>query len=121
MTVLKKAGIIVGAATAAALALAPLAFAHEGGDTHNNGNSSHGLFNASDNDGAVAGQACNNDFPIQGGALQGQVPVKEITGAATGALGILGSGTAATDQDTDNSRSCGDNGASAGDENTQDN
>ncbi|MGI5125819.1 hypothetical protein ACQEVB_03280 [Pseudonocardia sp. CA-107938] len=116
---LKKAGIVVATAAAALLAVSPLAFAHDA-DTNNNGSNSSGLFNVSDNNGAFAGQVCNNDVPIQGGVLQGQVPVKEITGALSGALGIFGSGTAVTDQDTDNSRECGDNTADAGDDATQD-
>ena len=115
---LKKAGIIVAAATAAVLAVSPLAFATEG--DNNNGTSSKGLFNVSDNNGAFAGQVCNNDVPIQGGFLQGQVPVKEITGAASGAAALLGIAYSSVDQDTDNSRECGDNTADAGDENTQD-
>jgi hypothetical protein len=119
-TVLKKAGIVVATAATALLAVSPLAFAHDGGDTNNNGSNASGLFAVADNNGAAAGQVCNNDVPIQGGVLQGQVPVKEITGALSGALGIFGSGTAVTNQDTDNSRTCGDNGASAGDTADQD-
>ena len=116
---LKKAGIIVAIAATGLLAVSPLAFAHDGGDTNNNGSNSSGLFNVSDNNGAFAGQVCNNDVPIQGGVLQGQVPVKEITGALSGALGILGTANSAVVQDTDNSRECGDNTAEAGDESTQ--
>lgn len=113
---LKKAGIIAATATVALLALSPLAFADS-----NNGTSSKGLLNASDNNGAIAGEFCNNDFPIQGGFAQGQVPVKEVTAALTGALGLLGTASAVTTQDSDNSRVCGDNTATAGDENDQDN
>ena len=63
-------------------------------------------------------QACNNDVPVNGGAGTVQTPIKDVTGAATGALGILGSAKATTDQTVDNSRSCGDNTAS-GDSVTQ--
>lgn len=114
---LKKAGIVVGAATAALLALSPLAFAS---DTNNNGSSSQGIFNLADNNGAVAGQVCNNDVPIQGGVLQGQVPISNITGAASGALALLGSADSDLTQETDNSRECGDNTADAGDTASQD-
>jgi hypothetical protein len=115
--VLKKAGIVVGAATAALLALSPLAFAS---DTNNNGESSHGIFNVADNNGAIAGQACNNDVPIQGGVLQGQVPVKDVTGALSGAIALLAPAESTLEQATDNSDSCGDNSATAGDTNDQD-
>ena len=57
-------------------------------------------------------QACNNDVPINGGAGTVQVPVKDITGAATGALGLFGNAKAKTIQAVDNSRTCGDNTAS---------
>jgi len=117
--VLKKAGIVVATAATALLAVSPLAFAHDG-DTNNNGSNAEGLFTVADNNGAAAGQVCNNDVPIQGGAFQGQVPVKEITGAITGAFAFLGHADATSAQDTDNSRECGDNGAEAGDDNDQD-
>jgi hypothetical protein len=120
-TVLKKAGIVVATAATALLAVSPLAFAHDhdGGDTNNNGSNSSGLLNVADNNGAVAGQVCNNDVPIQAGVGQIQAPISDLTGAITAALGILGNGVAVTDQDTDNSRNCGDNTADAGDENAQ--
>jgi hypothetical protein len=64
-------------------------------------------------------QACNNDVPIQGGFLQGQVPVSDITGAAAGAFALLGKADASVDQATENSRTCGDNSGSAGDSHEQ--
>jgi hypothetical protein len=57
-------------------------------------------------------QVCSNDVPVNGGAADAQVPVKDVTGAATGALGLLGSAKAKTNQAVDNSRHCGDNTAS---------
>jgi hypothetical protein len=124
-SVLKKAGIVVAAAAATLLAVSPLAFASEHHDvdktvTSNvNGDKSEGLVNVADNNANVPVQACNNDVPIQGGALQGQVPVKNITAAASGALALLGSADSSLDQYTDNSASCGDNSGSAGDAHEQ--
>lgn len=114
---LKKAGIIVAAAAATLLAVSPLAFAGDKGDDdwghHHHGDT---LVNISENNLAVPLQACNNDVPIQGGVLQGQVPVKEITGAASGALAFMGTANSDLTQGVDNSRECGDNTADAGDE-----
>lgn len=118
---LKKAAgtvaIAVAIATAGILAMSPLAFA--GGEHSGGGNTSveksKGLFNVADNNVAFPIQACNNDVPVNGGAGAVQVPVKDLTGAATGALGLFGSAKAKTDQTVDNSRSCGDNSGSAGD------
>jgi hypothetical protein len=112
--VLKKAAVAVVITAAGLLAVSPLAFA--GNDHSGHGNKavekSEGLVNVADNNVNTPIQACNNDVPINGGAAPVQVPVKDITGAATGALGILGSARATTDQTVDNSRSCGDNTAS---------
>jgi hypothetical protein len=133
-TVLKKAGIVVAGAAATLLAVSPLAFAGDKGDdnggghhhhssssnTNNNGDSSHGFLNVSDNNVVVPLQACNNDVPIQGGLGQVQVPVKEVTGALSGALALFGTANSDVVQTTDNSRSCGDNTGDAGDDNSQD-
>ena len=123
---LKKAGIVVAAAAATVLAVSPLAFAspfHHDGDktvTSNvNGDKSEGLVNVADNNANVPVQACNNDVPIQGGFLQGQVPVKDVTAAASGALALLGKAKSSVDQYTDNSATCGDNSGSAGDAHQQ--
>ncbi|GAA1842026.1 hypothetical protein GCM10009836_21740 [Pseudonocardia ailaonensis] len=100
---LKKVALIAAASAASVVALSPLAFASETGINK----ASEGLFNASANDVNVPIQACNNDVPVAAGALVGQVNAKDITGAATGALGILGSSKAKTDVHTDSDRSCG--------------
>jgi len=132
-TVLKKAGIVVAAAAAGLLAVSPLAFAGDKGgdyDHHGhgstsfsknitNGDASSGLVNVADNNVNVPIQACNNDVPIQGGVAQAQVPVKDVTGALSGALALFGKASSSVDQVTDNSRSCGDNSGSAGDANLQ--
>ncbi|MGI5125818.1 hypothetical protein ACQEVB_03275 [Pseudonocardia sp. CA-107938] len=130
---LKKAGIVVAGAAATLLAVSPLAFAGDkGGDDHhghhhsssatnNNGKSSKGgLLNVSDNQLVVPIQACNNDVPIQGGLGQLQVPVKEVTGALSGALALFGTADSDVVQTTDNSRECGDNTGTAGDNFDQD-
>ncbi|SHK93461.1 hypothetical protein SAMN05443637_114194 [Pseudonocardia thermophila] len=109
---LKKAGIVVASAAAVLVAVTPFAFAS---DTNNNGSDSSGLINVADLNGAAAGQLCNNDVAVQGGLLQGQVPVKEVTGAIDGALGVLGAAQAGSDVDSNSSRVCGDNTATAGD------
>jgi hypothetical protein len=116
--VLKKAGIVVAGAAATLLAVSPLAFAHDT-TTNNNGESSHGLINVSDNSLVVPIQACNNDVPVQGGAGQVQVPVKEVTGALTGALALFGKAESSSIVDSDSSRTCGDNSGAAGDTYTQ--
>lgn len=125
ITVLKKAGIVVATAAVGLLAVSPLAFAGDkGGDGNHghksshsnvNGDTSGGLVNVADNNVNVPIQACNNDIPIQGGVLQGQVPISNVTAALSGALAVFGSAKSTVDQDTDNSRSCGDNSGSAGD------
>jgi hypothetical protein len=117
--VLKKAATIAVAASAAVLALSPLAFADTG-----NGSSSGGLVNPSGNAAAISGQVCSNDFPIEGGVAQGQVPVKDIAAAVTGALSLLsgdaGSSSVTTSTPTiTNTRACGAQSTSAGDVNTQ--
>jgi len=138
--VLKKIGLTIAVAAAGMLAVSPLAFAgdyngghgdggwgHDHGRTHSvveknrgtNGNTSSGLVNVSGNNVNVPIQACNNDVPIQGGVAQAQVPVKDVTGALSGALALFGKASSSVDQVTDNSRSCGDNSGSAGDANLQ--
>ena len=115
---LKKTVLAAAITAAALLAVSPLAFASSGHPGHIKNNAdetSAGLVNVADNNLNAPIQACNNDIPVNGGAAAAQVPVKDITTAATGALGILGSANAKTDQTTDNSRTCGDNSGSAGD------
>ena len=84
-----------------------------------NGNTSSGLVNLSDNNVNVPIQACNNDVPVQAGILQGQVPVKDVTAALSGALALFGKANSSVTQATDNSRSCGDNSGSAGNKHLQ--
>jgi hypothetical protein len=127
--VFTKAGIAALAVAATLVSVSPLAFADApvAGSSvpvaaaANGPASDAGLVNISDNSITVPLQACNNDFPIQGGVGQAQVPVKEITGALGGALGLLGTATstATTSQTADNSRTCGGNSGSAGSTNTQ--
>ena len=128
---LKKAGIVVAAAAAGLLAVSPLAFAGDKGDSgsqgdsysktlnNTNGDSSAGLVNVADNNVNVPVHACNNDVPIQGGVGQIQAPIKDLTGALSGAIAIFGESSSSVDQYTDNSRSCGDNSGSAGDVHSQ--
>ncbi len=134
---LKKAGLTIAIAAAGMLAVSPLAFAgdYQWGDqghghghghsvvnkTNTNGNTSSGLVNVSGNNVNVPIQACNNDVPIQAGILQGQVPIKDVTAALSGALALFGTANSSVTQVTDNSRSCGDNSGSAGDTNVQGN
>ncbi len=120
---LKKAGIVVAAAAAGLLAVSPLAFAGEGhhhGDGHGHGHStvnvdknagSQGIVNVSGNSLNAPIQACNNDVPVQVLSIA-QVPVKDLTGALTGAVGILGKADATSVVKADNSRHCGDNSGS---------
>lgn len=110
---LKKTGILVATAALGLLAVSPFAFAAE--DSNVNGDTSGGLVNVADNNANVPVQLCNNDVPVQGGLAQAQVPVKDITAAAGGALALLGKAKSSLNQTTDNSRSCGDNSGSAGD------
>jgi len=125
--VLKKAGIVVATAAAGLLAVSPLAFASGNDHGHDksfsknttNGDTSAGLVNVADNNANVPVQLCNNDVPIQGGVAQGQVPISDITGAASGALALLGKANSSVTQATDNSRTCGDNSGSSGDTNAQ--
>ena len=100
---LKKVVLVAAASAASVVALSPLAFADETGIDK----ASEGLINASANDVNTPLQACNNDLPINGGFLVGQANVKDITGAATGALGLFGKAKADTDITTDSSRACG--------------
>ena len=101
---LKKIAIVAAATAASAVAVAPLAFANDSVGIDKSGK---GLFNASGNDVNVPIQACNNDFPINGGFLAGQVNGKDLTGVATGALGLLGKASADSSVSTDSDRSCG--------------
>ncbi|HEX3258451.1 MAG TPA: hypothetical protein VHS35_08030 [Pseudonocardia sp.] len=112
---LKKIAVVVAIATAGLTAVSPLAFATGSHPSHVKNTateSSSGLVNVADNNVNTPLQACNNDVPINGGAAATQVPIKDLTGAATGALGLFGTAAAKTDQATDNSRACGDNTAS---------
>jgi hypothetical protein len=116
--VLKKAGIVVAAAAASLLAVSPLAFAGEKGHDDKGHHESSisgsdfyskdgkGLVNVSGNNVNVPIQACNNDVPINGGVGAVQTPVKDLTGAASGALGILGKAKSDTNVEADNSRAC---------------
>jgi hypothetical protein len=104
--VLKKVALIAATSAAAAVAAAPFAMATEGSSTGID-KSGKGLFNVSGNDVNVPIQACNNDFPINGGVGAGQVNVKDLVGSVTGAAGILGKASASSAVATDSSRSCG--------------
>jgi opacity protein-like surface antigen len=104
--VLKKVALVAATSAAAAVSLAPVAFAHEASSTGID-KSGKGLINVSGNDVNVPIQACNNDVPINGGVLAGQANVKDIVGAATGALGVFGKAKADTAISTDTDRSCG--------------
>jgi hypothetical protein len=79
--VLKKAAVAVVITAAGLLAVSPLAFA--GNDHSGHGNKavekSEGLVNVADNNINTPIQACNNDVPVNGGAVPVQVPVKDIT------------------------------------------
>ena len=103
---LKKVALVAATTMASAVAMAPFAMAHEGSSTGID-RSGSGLINVSGNDVNVPIQACNNDVPINGGVLAGQANVKDIVGAATGALGLFGEASASTDVSTDTDRSCG--------------
>ena len=103
---LKKVALVAATTAASAVAMAPFAMAHEASTTGID-KSGKGLINVSGNDVNVPIQACNNDVPVNAGLLAGQANVKDIVGAATGALGILGAAKADTDITTDTDRSCG--------------
>ena len=112
---LKKTIVAVAITAAGLMAVSPLAFATGTRASHVNNTateSSAGLVNVADNNVNTPIQACNNDVPVNGGAAATQVPIKDITGAATGALGLFGTAAARTDQAGDNSRKCGDTTAS---------
>ncbi|MCW0214753.1 MAG: hypothetical protein OJJ54_15450 [Pseudonocardia sp.] len=115
---LKKAGIVVAVAAASLLAVSPLAFAGEKGHDKGHHESSisgsdfyskdgKGLVNVSGNNVNVPIQACNNDVPVNAGLGAVQVPVKDLTGGLSGALGILGSAKSDSSVVADNSRACG--------------
>ncbi|WP_226358207.1 hypothetical protein [Pseudonocardia sp. ICBG601] len=114
----KKTGIVVAASAASLMALSPVAMAHGSGDHGDHGidKSSKGLISGlNGNNINVPIQACNNNIPIN--ALGIQVPIEDAAAAngLTGALGILGSGTATSGHSvTDQSDTCAQTGA-AGD------
>ena len=117
---LKKAGIVATGVAASLVAVSPLAFAGDKGHDHDKGDHGHhgssvtgidksgkGLINVSGNNANVPIQACNNDVPVNVGLIAGQANLKDITGTATGALGILGKADADSKVKTDNDRVCG--------------
>ena len=59
---LKKAGIVVAAATAGVLAVTPFAFAHDSHHSHHHGNSQSGLLNLQNTNAQVPVQLCNNSI-----------------------------------------------------------
>ncbi|MFC5950110.1 hypothetical protein ACFQH9_17700 [Pseudonocardia lutea] len=103
---LKKVALVAAASAASVVAVSPLAFAS---DSHETGidKSGKGLINVSGNNANVPIQACNNDVPVNAGLLVGQANLKDITGVATGALGILGKAEANSSVHTDSDRTCG--------------
>ena len=115
----KKTGIVVAASAASLMALSPVAMAHgtHSGD-HGDGidKSAEGLIaGLNGNNVNVPIQVCNNDIPVN--ALGIQVPIEDLGlgNGLTGALGILGSGTAKSGHSvTDQSDNCAQTGA-AGD------
>ena len=110
---LKKAGIVVAAATAGLLAVSPLAFAgdkgadhghHHGGDANViAGDTSEGLVNVSSNQIAVPVNAC--DFQIPVNVLGVQVPINDVEVLAdlSGALGLGLLGDAEAENEDGNS------------------
>ncbi|MCW0214752.1 MAG: hypothetical protein OJJ54_15445 [Pseudonocardia sp.] len=112
---LKKAGLVVAAVAASLVAVSPLAFASEGHHapktdiSHSDfaSKDGSGLLNLSGNNANVPVQVCNNDVPVNAGALVAQVPVKDLTGAITGAAALFGKASSSTDVVADNSRACG--------------
>ena len=85
---LKKAGIVVAAATAGLLAVSPLAFAtgsNDNSENHTQGGGLVSLVNVQDVTAQVPIQACNNNVNVIG--------VSDITAA----LGLLAPGTATSD------------------------
>lgn len=102
----KKLGLVVATAAAALLAASPLAFAADKaphGELHGNDS----MVNFSDNAVIVPTQVCNNDVPINGGVAPVQGNVKDLAGAAAGALAFFGSeADADNDIKTDTSREC---------------
>jgi hypothetical protein len=103
---LKKVALVAAASAASVVAISPLAFAHES-KTVGIDKTGKGLFNVSGNNANLPIQGCNNDVPINGGAGVGQVNLKDITGVATGALGVLGHAKASSSVHTDSARTCG--------------
>ncbi|WP_181783360.1 hypothetical protein [Pseudonocardia pini] len=104
---LKKVALVAAASAASIVAMSPLAFAHDSSSSVGIDKTGKGLINVSGNNANVPVQACNNDVPVNAGVLAGQVNAKDLVGAATGALGILGSASSSTDIATDTDRSCG--------------
>ena len=90
---LKKAGIVVAAATAGLLAVSPLAFATDGGnnnsENHTQGGGLVSVVNVQDVTAQVPIQACNNNVNVIG--------VSDIV------LGLLGSASSSDSCDQDNS------------------
>ena len=75
---MKKAGIVVAATTAALLAVSPLAFAGDEGDLAHGGmgdDTSKGLINLAGNDVNLPIEVCNTDVPILA------VDVEDVAGA----------------------------------------
>ncbi len=103
---LKKVALVAAASAASVVAVSPLAFAHESHETGID-KSGKGLLNVSGNNVNVPIQVCNNDVPVNAGvgAIQGNA--KDITGALTGALGLLGNAKADSHVHTDSDRACG--------------
>ncbi|WP_226358234.1 hypothetical protein [Pseudonocardia sp. ICBG601] len=114
----KKTGIVVAASAASLMALSPVAMAHGSGDHGDHGidKSSKGLISGlNGNNINVPIQVCNNNIPVN--LIGAQVPIEDLGlgNGLTGALGILGSGTAKSGHSvTDQSDTCAQTGA-AGD------
>ncbi|GAA1394950.1 hypothetical protein GCM10009613_43890 [Pseudonocardia kongjuensis] len=102
---LKKAGIVVAASAASLLAISPMAFAGHGDEIDKGADGLVAAGNGNNLD--VPIQACNNNVPVN--VLGVQVPVENAAAGngVTGALGLLGSGQAASgDSVTDQSDLC---------------
>ncbi|WP_224388973.1 hypothetical protein [Pseudonocardia sp. ICBG1293] len=105
----KKTGIVVAASAASLMALSPVAMAHSSGDQGDGiDKSAEGLIaGLNGNNINVPVQVCNNNIPIN--ALGIQIPIEDLGlgNSLTGALGILGSGTAKSGHSvTDQSDNC---------------
>lgn len=112
---LKKAAVVVGMAAATLLAVSPLALAGSGAsNSADEVHETNALVNVSDNEVNTPVQACNNDFPINGGAGTVQGNAKDLTGAAAGALALFAPAEAENDVETDTSRLCKGENSSGG-------